>query len=270
VPRRRDQFLAIFLLVLSFPALRLIIDGNLEVLVIAGAALIVYGYRTDHMLALGAGILLATAKPQETWIFMIVLGVYLLRTRSLQRLFELAMSLAIVIVPALILFGVSWLSAMKNIEPPPGTVLDMTLWASLGRLGLADPIRAAIWGLFFAATLFVALRAKPALTREKAGMLITASLLLAPYAAGNSFLTPFAIGIIPMWQSRRRLGWLLLTLTNIQFLWHIFAPSIAYNYGAYYQTCLMILIWAIWCWQIYRTEVPRQSINETFSTAPVN
>jgi hypothetical protein len=98
VPRRRDHMLAMLVLVLSFPALRLIIDGNLEAVVIAGAALVVYGFRRDHLLALVVGILLATAKPQETWILMFVLGVYLLRSWSLQRVFELAMSVAIVVI----------------------------------------------------------------------------------------------------------------------------------------------------------------------------
>jgi hypothetical protein len=120
------------------------------------------------------------------------------------------------------------------------------------------------------ATLIVALRSKPTLTREKAAMLITASLMLAPYAAGNSFLTPFAIGIIPMWQTRRRLGWLLIALVNVQFIWQFAFRDFAYWNGGYYNTALMILIWAIWCWQIYKTEITDKSVDKVLIKALKN
>src|SRR5258708_22894509 len=77
VPRRRSfglYLLSIIALITSWPAIRQIVDGNFEVLVIAGALLVVYGYRRQRLVILAAGLLLATAKPQETWLMMLVLA----------------------------------------------------------------------------------------------------------------------------------------------------------------------------------------------------
>jgi hypothetical protein len=264
VPRRRSfgmYLLSIILLVTSWPAIRQIVDGNFEVLVIAGVLLAIYGYRRQRLVILAAGLLLATAKPQETWLMMIVLGIYLWRTFTRQQLLRLAGMLLIVIVPALLLFGSSWIAAMKGIIPAPGpdNPVDISLWASLGRLGINAWITGALWLLAAALTLYVTLAGKPTLSRDKAGMLIAASLFLSPYAAGDSFLTVLAIGVIPMLQTRPRLGWPLLLLTDLQY---VLPREFLFSNGAYYWTGMLILVWAIWVGDLYRSEVASPSVKK--------
>ncbi len=142
VPRkgRRLDLLSIFLLTSSFLSIREVVDGNFEVLVISGVAITIYADRRQNFWLLVIGLLLATAKPQEVWLLMIVLGVYLLRTQTPQRLAKLAGALAIFVIPALVLVGFDWIGAMKDIQPPPGSILDISLWAALGRLGVLAPI----------------------------------------------------------------------------------------------------------------------------------
>jgi hypothetical protein len=262
VPHRRNQRLALILLLTSFPVLRQVVDGNVEVLVIAGVLLLIYGFRSGHLIATVIGLLLATAKPQETWLLMLVLATYFLRAWSLQRIFELGMSLAIIVVPALLLFGGAWRDAMQNIFPPPGTEVDITLWACLHRLGAGTTIAIIVWILFFAATIYITLFAKPTLSREKAAMLIAASLLLAPYAAGNSFLTVLAVGIIPLFQSRPRLGWFLILLIDLQYILQFVARDFLYANGAYYWMLMLVFVWAYWGWQIYKTETSESALNK--------
>lgn len=269
VPRRRSfglYLLSIVALVTSWPAIRQIVDGNFEVLVIAGALLVIYGYRRQRLVVLAIGLLLATAKPQETWLMMIVLGIYLWRTFSRAQLLRLAGMLLIVIVPAFLLFGSSWIAAMRGIIPAPGpdNPVDISLWASLGRLGINSWIIGPLWLLAVALTLSVALAGKPTLTRDKAAMLIAASLFLAPYAAGDSFLTVLTIGVIPMLQTRPRIGWLLLLLTDLQY---ILPRDFLLSNGAYYWTAMLILVWAIWMWSLYRSEAQKPIIGKQLSTA---
>ncbi len=264
VPRRRSfglYLLSIIALITSWPAIRQIVDGNFEVLVIAGALLVVYGYRRQRLVILAAGLLLATAKPQETWLMMLVLAVYLWRTLTRRQLLQLAAMLLIVIVPALLLFGGSWIGSMRGIIPAPGpdNPVDISLWASLGRLGVSAWIVGVVWLLGVAATLYVTLAGKPTLSRDKAGMLIAASLVFSPYAAGDSFLTVLAIGIIPMLQTRPRVGWILLLLTDLQY---VLPHDFLFANGAYYWTAMLILVWAIWMQQFFRSEVQHPSVGE--------
>src|SRR5207253_1082220 len=123
------------------PALHHIADGNFEGLVIAGATLLVYGYRKQSPVLLAAGLLLATAKPQETWLLVLVTGFYVVTTWPRQQWLKLGGLVALVAVPALLLFGSAWVTAMADIQPPPGTLVDITLKAAVGRLGLSP----AVW-----------------------------------------------------------------------------------------------------------------------------
>jgi len=94
-------------------------------------------------------------------------------------------------------------------------------------------------------------------------MLIAASLVLSPYAAGDSFLTVLTIGVIPMIQTRPRIAWILLALTDLQY---ILPRDFLFANGAYYWTAMLILVWAIWMQQIYRAEVRQQSIDKQLTT----
>jgi hypothetical protein len=250
--------LSVLLLVTASPALRHIADGNFEGLVIAGACLLVYGYQKRNLVILALGLLLATAKPQETWLLVIATGFYLVKAWPPRQWLKLGAIIAAIAIPALLLFGGAWVAAMANIQPPPGTLVDISLKAAVGRLGLSPSVWTVLWLALFVATALIVLKSRPIMSREKAAMMICASLLLSPYAAGNSFLTVLAVGIIPLFQSRRLLGVVLIVLTDLSY---ILPREFLYWNGAYFWTTMLIGMWAIFAWVIMRHDVEYRSID---------
>jgi hypothetical protein len=250
-PRPRWRWVGVLLLVTSFPALRLIADGNFEALIIGGVLLLVMGYARQQVGLLAAGILLATAKVQETWMLMLVLGVYLLQTWPVKRWLTLGGVLALVVVPCLLALGPAWVSGMAAIAER-GSIMDVSLGAALNRLGLPLIVVGLGWMALAGATLVLAWFSGRDLSREKAAMLIAASLLLSPYAAGNSYLTVLAIGVLPIFFARPWLGGLLLALSSLPY----FANRDLLFYGqAYYWTALLLLTWGVLAWQVRRASI---------------
>ncbi len=241
-PRRALFFLSVFLLTTSFLALRHAADGNFEAMIIAGALLCVHGYRRRNAYTLAAGILLVCAKPQESALLLFVLALSVLRTWPRPAWLQLGGLLALVIVPGLLWKGGDWLTAVFGIYQR-GSVMDISLWATLERAGIASlTIRAGVGMAFLAATLYWAWKSGPTFSRAKAAMLISASLLLAPYSAGNSILTVLAVGIIPLFQERPRIGGLLILLIDLPFL---ATRELLYWGQGYYWPAFLLLVWAL-------------------------
>jgi hypothetical protein len=266
VPRDRPRMLlGVLLLTLSWPSLRHIADGNFEALVILGLLLIVYGYREQKPVVLAVGSLMATAKVQETWILIIVLALYLITTWPRPKLVMFGAVVAAVVVPAMILVGPLWLNTTLRIYER-GSIMDITLPAAVGRMGLS-PVITVIAGLVLVGvTAYVVLTGQRTLTREKAGMLVALSLLLAAYGAGNSFLTVLAIGIIPLFQVRAIAGGILIILADLIAL---FPPEFAYNWGASYWTLALLITWAVLGWHVYHKDrqiAQARSVNEQLIT----
>ncbi len=241
-PRRVLFFLSVFLLATSFLALRHAADGNFEAMVIAGALLCVHGYGRRNVYTLAAGILLVCAKPQESALLLLVLVFSVLRTWPHQEWLRLGGLLALVVVPGLLWKGGDWLTAVFGIYQR-GSVMDISLWATLERVGIASVVvRAGIGMAFLVATLYLAWKSGPTFSRAKAAMLISASLLLAPYSAGNSILTVLAVGIIPLFQERPWVGGLLILLIDLPFL---ATREMLYWGQGYYWPAFLLLVWAL-------------------------
>lgn len=258
VPRVRKQKLywaSIFLTVASFPALRQYADGNVEAVVIGGILLALYGYAHREPLPLALGILFATSKPQVAVLFLACLGVYMLQTLPRQLLLKTGIY---VLVPVLLGFlwrGPAWLDAVFGI-PERHTIVDMSLMASLERLGwLPGAVNWLPWGLVLGVTLAGAWSSERTLSRYKAGMLVAASLLIAPYSVGNSVLTLLAVALIPLFQQRRAPGLILLVLVNLPITFN--SPSHR-ELLTYYNTALVLLIWAVLLWKVWRAEIDRK------------
>lgn len=252
VPRTEKKwlnFLSIFLLTVSIPALRHMVDGNFEALVIGGILLILYAYRVESPFVMAVGILLSICKPQEITLVMLVLAVHLLKTWSWQKLASMGFVLAIVIVPSMLWQGEEWLRTMLTIGQR-GSIMDMSLISGLDRTTLFSPLAIGlIWGGITAVSLWIAWQSRATFTREKAGMLIVASLLTAPYAASNSNITILAVGIIPLFQKRPLLGGFLIALANASLFLN--RPEFV-RINAYYSTFYLVLCWAALNWHIYQ------------------
>jgi len=214
-------WLSVLLLVISFPSIRNIVDGNMENLVVGGVLLILYGYSSKHIYAVAIGILLATIKLQEVTLVLVVLALYVLLTWTPRNWLKMGLCVTGAIAFSLLWRGQSWLVALfgLNYQKYTNSIIDISGSAALRRLGFIPSfVIPLFWISILGITLFVVWKSRTTLSREKAGMLIAGSLLIAPYAAGNSVLSVLAIGVIPLFQSHRLLGVILLALVNLPFL----------------------------------------------------
>jgi hypothetical protein len=279
VPRVRPRLLyyaALFLLVLSFPSLRHAIDGNFEGLVIAGVCLCVWGFRaivegytrTESgeaapssapryaILAVAAGTLLASAKPQATFLFFVVLGVYMLLSWKPRAWLTVAGIVAVVVIGALLWKGQAWLSVAFGLVER-GSVVDVSLAAALTRLGLPGVLVAVGWLALLSATIWIVSggtrwhTAVRSFSREKAGMLLAAGLLLAPYSAGNSVLSVLAVGVIPYFLKRPLVGFLLILLINSTILIN---RAEMINVQAYFTTAILLVCWGVLAQRVWTVE----------------
>jgi hypothetical protein len=249
VPRTERKplyWLSVALLIISYPSLRHLVDGNFEALVTGGILLTLYGYARRQPYYLAVGILLATAKPQASILFMAVLGLYVLQTWPPHLWIKTTLAVLAVVIPTMLWRGGDWIKALQGTYQS-GSIIDISLTTTLTRTTFfPSAIIIALWLLFIAATLFIAWKSDRTLPREKAAMLTAASLLIAPYAAGNSVLTVMALGVIPLFQAWPLLGGLLIALIDFPFFWNI---DLLYNYSSYYFTAIMLLCWGIMGWR---------------------
>jgi hypothetical protein len=252
VPRigsRSFYWLTILLLIISFPSIRNFADGNMESLVVGGVLLILYGYSSKHLNAVVIGILIASIKLQEVTLLLVVLALYILITWTPYNRMKIGLYLSGAIGISLVWRGQSWFVSLfgANYQKYTNSIIDISVSAAIRRLDFIPTyviplISIVILGI----TLFVAWKSRMTLPREKAGMLIAGSILIAPYASGNSVLSLLAIGIIPLFQSNKLLGGFLIALVNIPFLW---SSEMLYNFQAYYWTIIVFITWAFLTWR---------------------
>lgn len=246
------RLLAALLLMTCFPAMRNIADANLEFFVIGGTLLLVAGYRRQQPLLLAAGGLFVTAKPQSTSLLLVVLALYLLQTWHWRRLVQAVALAALLIVPAMLWRGQAWLGAVNNYYLM-NTLIDMSLDATLRRLGVESSLLlAAALGAVILITGWVCWRSRYDFGREKAGLLIAASILIAPYVGANAPVNFIAIGVIPLFMSRPMLGMILFALINVPYFWSLDQL----NYQSNYWTLLALLIWGILSCRVLRHPPP--------------
>ena len=254
VPQAKPRWLywaAIFYLVTSFPALRTSADGNFEILVTMGALLVVWGYRIKHPVVLAAGILTITAKPQSSFLLLGVLGVYMLQAWSWRDIGYTAAAVLVVVIPMFLWRGQDWLKAVDGTYQR-GSIIDISLDAALLRTGIVPVgVRwAARLGIVLT-TLYLMWIGQRSISRGKAGLLIAAALLAAPYSAGNSVLAVLAVGIIPFFLADPKRGLILLIMVDAVYF---FPKDFRYDYESYYHTLLLLAAWGMLSWQCYRAE----------------
>ncbi len=250
VPREMRRGLRIsiaVLVVITYQSLRNMMDGNLEILPIVGLLSVFSALRKENPWILALGFLLASAKPQTTWILLPVIAIYLIRIWPRGKILRtLAVILPIVTV-TMVLYGKDWLESMLLIEHR-GSIMDVSLFAALSRLEFSSIVIWLIWGAILCITLLIIYHAHEFIDRRMAGFLISAGLLLAPYAAGNSLVTLFAIGVVPLFVTDKIPATTLSIVFNIPYLF-IRDNSLRFWYGAYYATFVLFLSWIIFAWK---------------------
>jgi hypothetical protein len=251
IPRTRNRaaFMLMALLVgTSFSHLRHAADGNLEGLVILGVLAILWAVDRADPFALAAGVFLASAKIQVTWLLLIYISAYVLAHWPRRRWLSSAGLVTASIGIGLLWRGRDWLQTLWVVRERSQPV-DLSLWATIHRLGLPLWL-AVIFAVVILVLSLVATRTgKWAATRSKAGVLISASLLVAPYAAGNSLLSALAIGGAPFLLASPPIGIAMFLLDDLKYL----SPNTwMVAWGATFATGQVFLLWAVMLWWIRR------------------
>lgn len=249
VPRIKQKplyLVTVLLLITAFPTVRNIVDGNFEGLMIAGILILLHGYHTQTPWMLAVGILLSSAKPHESWLLLIVLAWCLLKTWPRHKLMWAMGFILLGIIPTVPWLG-DWWFTMVGIEER-NSIMDMSLQSTLSRLGIPMLVVFVTWLIILVVTLYLILyRSTYQFSHQQVALLITASLLTAPYAAGNNITVVLAIGIVPLFQINPILGGLLFLLVN---LFYIVPLELRFYMEAYYWMIYLLLVWGVFTWLI--------------------
>ncbi|MFN2300167.1 MAG: glycosyltransferase 87 family protein [Anaerolineales bacterium] len=254
LPRKGDSLRrlipAVLALVMAFPVLRTIADGNIEFLILGGLILLEAGILRKNPALLAAGVLLSAAKVQETWILLLFLPLLAGRKWGARRGGAVLLLLALVVVPTLAWKGREWIFSMAS-SPFRGSAMDSSLMAAIQRLDGSPAVLFLLWAAVLGATVAVGGRYIRGYSRDAVGFLSVSSLLLAPYASSNNLLIPYAMAMVPLMRTRRWEGAVLVALTNLPYLL-VNLPDIARQYGTYYWTLVMVFAWMVFAVRIRR------------------
>jgi hypothetical protein len=247
-------------LLLSFWTLRVLVEGNLAALVVGGILLSVNGLRHSNPWLLIFGIVLATAKVQESWLFLLVLAWWLLKFWPPQRSLTIVGGVAALILPSLFVSGSDWFAsafgARSSFLLHAARTTGNVGWLGIARWAEISPVWTwLVWSSALIATVWVLRVSGPALGQEKAGFLIAASMLLSPYTGGASLPVLLALALIPLWQKHTRLGLALWLWSNTPYLSLITGPlADGVLWPDWVQMVLILLVWAALGWSIWNVE----------------
>jgi hypothetical protein len=239
---------AAIVLALGFPVLRTIVDGNVEFLVVAGLLLLEAGILHRQPVLFAIGILLSATKVQETWILMLFLPLLAAKAWTARKWLQAAGVVAVVSLPAVLWKGRDWLLVVLG-TPDRGNIMNSSLMNSMRRFGLSGGAVFLVWAILFLLTVFVAVKYCQGYSREGVAFFLSASLLLAPYAAGNNLLVVYVFGAMPLLLARRWEGAVLFALINLVFLFLPFR-DLLYWWSAPYWTMVLVISWILFALRV--------------------
>ncbi len=261
------RLLATLLLVTSYPSLRNFADANFEPISVAGTLLTLYSYRQKRPYLLALGVLLATIKPQSTFLLMVVLGVYIVQTMPLRFILQAGAPVLAIVVASLVWKGHEWWGSITPLDP-----VGISLPARLYDLG-APPI--SVWGaqiIVAAITLIIAWKGSRELSPNQAGMALAASLLVSPYANGHALIILMATSLTPLFLEKPLLGGALFLLYDAGFL-SLRRGGFVDTPMFYYLSAVLLVTWLIFAYYAAREKTTRGQPDDTtasLSTAGSN
>lgn len=249
VPRNSKRAVwisGVLLLVFSYPMIRHLLDGNLEAMIVGGVLLAIYAVAKRSPTAFVFSLILLSSKVQETWLVLIFIAIAVWREWPRPVASKALIGVAAWTVPLFIWKGAEWLQALQQF-PYAQTPIDSSLRYVLSQLGLNEVGAWVIWGLVLLFTVWILARRKYSFDLESAALLVTTGLLLSSYAAGNSLVTPLALGVIPLYQ-KRPIGGLLLT--SLFYLPYLFVTQIELRlaWENVYWAAVLLITWAVLVW----------------------
>src|SRR3990172_11861025 len=219
VPRTGNKYLwaaSVFLLLVSYQTLRQLLDGNLEAVVIAGTLLFLWALRARSILGIAIAVSLLTAKLEETWLLLGVIGLWLAFNWPRELKWKTAALILLMWSPLAIWKGADWVSKLTQSPLIPQLVggrHNVSITATLERLGFEAWTRGLVAGILALATLLLIWKIRGRLTRFSVGALIITGMLVSPYSSNTSVITPFAVGIVPLLAENPKIGFSLERIT---------------------------------------------------------
>lgn len=177
------RYILLFILPISWITLRNYAEGNYEAFVLIGLFCIWTGLDRHNGLLLAFGLLLGTIKPQLVVLLMLMLPWYV-RGWSLSELWRVAVLVGAVVIPALLYKGQEWLDSLDYFSSDRGV---RNLWAV--------DVPAVVSTVFRAFVIAVSLYGGLVRTRISFALLISGSLLIAPYAGVLSLVTIMGVSV---------------------------------------------------------------------------
>ena len=257
VPRINDRVKwasSVLLLLFSYPMIRHLMDGNLEAMIVGGVLLALYSMRKQSVVLMVVSLILLSSKVQESWLFVFALVLLLWRDWPRKPAFQSLLGAGIFALPFFIWKGAEWQAALQ-VFPYSQTAIDSNLLFVLAKLGVNEWIAWTAWAGILATTLYVLAYPKIGLDRSRAAFLIIAGLMLSNYAAGDSLVTPLALGVIPFFQ---RKPWIGFSLVMLYFLPYSALTDIQLRlaWENVYWAGVLLITWALLAWELI--EMQRQ------------
>ena len=238
-------WLSIILFVLSYPSLRNLADGNMEAIVVGGILLVLVGFRIKNPYVLTLGALIGTIKLQEVTLLFLGIGILIIQKWDLAKWLKAGILFSLIVGLSLLWRGKEWFVALfgPNYAKYTSSIIDVSITGALSRLGFESLYLSLILILFVSiSSLYIFLTNTTHINRLKIGFLVAASILVAPYAAGNSIFTVLSFGIIPYFQMNKIIGGFLIFLVNLPFFLN---QELIYNYSSYYWTIFLFFCWVL-------------------------
>ncbi len=183
------------LTIFSYPFVRQIIEGNIEVLVLIGFLLLSHGLSRQNPWSLAASLIFFSSKIQMSWLFILALLPFLWYHWPLAKLVRSAGAILIFCIPFLLWRGDEWWSMLRVF--PKESPYNLSLMASLLRFGVSSWLASMGWFSLFAATIWLVYRLRLLSPEKYAGILVAVSLLLAPYAGNSTLIAVLILGVVP-------------------------------------------------------------------------
>ena len=240
------RLLVIFALVMAYPTLRLYADANVDALIVVGIWLLVSGYRQQNSWLLALGALITTLKPQAASLLLLMLAYAGWHDLPRQVWLRAAMLIGAVVFFSLLWWGPAWFDAnfVSGLPQENG----ISLPALLNKWNL-PPVAILMTQLVVAVlTLSIVMQAQPIFSPINTALLISASLLVSPYANAHSLILVLAFGLALLLLEHPAWGILLLLLYDAPFL-SLFAGLPVYQAAlSSYWTLVLCLTCLSLCW----------------------
>ena len=230
--RRAGRIAAVVLTIFSYLALRNYADANVDFVTLFGISLMLLAIRQRRPYWLGIGVLMMTIKPQTTYLLIIGLVIYLLRT-SKPDFYLRAGATTLGIFAITMIWGAKrWMAGMSEFGLLAGHLSGPLI---AFQLGVPIPVIVLAALILVGVSLLVVYRTRR-LTHLTAGMLVTVSILLAPYSTGLNFAVAYNLGVIPLLTIWPPAGVVLAILFNLPFIMPV-DPQI--------NLILLLLMWLV-------------------------